>query len=172
MKKFIVGLALLLSALVCSAQTLWGGTATGMSPNDVRQVQPSAAPPGADGNRIASGALELLRIPVVEIEDAKFTVQFYFLNNKLTQVMLSLHKPATLREVRSVFDRLDTLLRAKYGTEIKSDKKESASAKFYDKTWISGRTNILLTAISIGDGNDSILNVVYQTRIAEEASKL
>ncbi len=166
-------LALVLSAVSAPApthaQVLWGGTEYGMSLAQVKAIVPTATRP-EKATELGTGAVEQLRLDDVEIANENFTASFYFISDKLTQVMLSLGKGRTFHHALLVYKSLSDALRAKYGREIANDIKRGllnqASA-----TWIVGRTNIDLLALSVGE-NDAVLNINYQVRVARDAEKL
>lgn len=167
-RLFIVALLLSFASSV-TAQSLWQGTIYGMSLEQVKTVVPRAAPP-AKPNRLADGSEELLRLEDVELVNKKFAASFYFRTGKLSQVTLSLEKGHSFHEAMLVFDSLTEALRAKYGHEINRGTEKGVLNRA-NAEWLSGRTNINLIAISVGEGA-AILNINYQIRVAREADKL
>lgn len=162
--------SILITAPTLCAQTLWHGTAYGMSVDDVEKVVPKAAPPPANPGHLGDGSEELLCLEGIELVNEKFTAKFFFKAKKLTQVTLSLQEGHTFDEALRVFNRLTEALRTKYGPEL-SRETHRGMLNTAEAEWVSGRTNVNLTAMSVG-GNDAILNVNYQVRLAKEADKL
>jgi hypothetical protein len=153
-----------------SAQSLWNGTNYGMSVDEVRATVPKAIAPDKP-NRLADGAQELLRLTNVEIVGKTFDAQFFFRNGRLSQVTLSLEKGHTFHQATLTLNALSDALRAKYGREISHENDRTAALNRITATWLSGKTNINVLAIGVGDF-DATLNVNYQMRIAREAEKL
>jgi hypothetical protein len=167
--RLLVVFTLLVVSPCSMAQSLWGRTEYGMSLEQVKAAVPSAKPPEKPGD-LRSGAQEQLRLGNVEIVNKKFAASFYFLGGKLTQVTLSLPKSQTFDQALLVFDRLTDALRTKYGQEISREIKRGPLNKA-QATWLAGRTNITVIALSVGKG-DALLNINYQVRVARDADKL
>lgn len=165
----VFGFLLITSALSVQAQTLWQGTTFGMSVNDVLRVTPAArkVEPGKQDS-LHDGARELLRLEGVEIVSQTFRVAFYFKEQKLSQVMLSpVPRLDSWHATSLLVDRLAEALRAKYGAELQGGESSSRSRSL---TWMSGRTNISVTAMDVV--GTPFLTLVYQIRVAEDADKL
>ena len=111
--------------------------------------------------------MELVRGPTTQIANEDFLPEFFFQNGHLEQVTLSLQSVDTASNARLVFANLTTALRARYGQEISA----RPTAIGLDSEWLSGKTNVTLILIAIGD-TDPLLNIVYQVRLAGDASKL
>jgi hypothetical protein len=141
-----------------------------MAPEQVRKVVPEALPVVVDRGTLNSGAEELLRIDNYEIVNEKFAASFYFKDQKLVQVMLSLVNPGSFATTMGVFDALTEALRAKYGSEL-SRRISQSPFPTADATWLSGRTNIGITLMAATE-NFVRLNINYQVRVAREADKL
>ncbi|WP_250504683.1 hypothetical protein [Caballeronia sp. AZ7_KS35] len=172
----IVASAVLVSPLAF-AQSLWHGTAFGMTVDQVQAAVPEASPatnknPG-NGIRFNSQfAPELLHVDEVELVNHKFSGSFYFLNDCLAQVTLHI-KDGGSYDTASAYDNLVTALRAKYGQELSAKNKVIGSMVTRDTEWISGRTNINLHYLKMGaDDQKPLLNVNYQVRVAGDADKL
>lgn len=164
---FIV--VVLLSTAAC-AQTLWQGTTYGMSVEQVKAAVPRATAP-AEPNQLYGGAEELLRLAGVELQNKDFLASFYFKDGSLVQVTLSMINKQQFNVAMLVVEGLITTLRAKYGKELSGGVKTSEFLKKADYKWLSGRTNIVLVCLAVGD-NPATVNIVYQARIAREADKL
>jgi len=155
-------------ALACG-QSLWGGAKYGMTVEQVKLAIPNVTTP-SNPSRLGDGAQELLRLENVEIVNKRFTASLYFIAGKVTQVTLTLEKGESFNSAMRVFDSLTEALRAKYGREINRSIKHGLLNRA-DATWMAGRTNINVFAMSVG-GNDAILNINYQVRLASDADKL
>jgi hypothetical protein len=153
-------------AQMASADGLWQSTTYGMSVDDVLKAVPGAARRSLrEGERLADGAEDLVEAPLVIIDNHQFLPQFYFKEEKLEQVTLSLRNQVSAYEANLVFQELVDTLRVKYGHEISSGPNGiGADARFQ-----FGKTNIVVALITIGA---PLLNVVYQERVASDASKL
>jgi hypothetical protein len=162
--------SILTTAPTLCAQTLCHGAAYGMTLDDVKKAVPEAAPPPTKPEHLGDGSEELLRLEGVQLVNEKFTARFFFKAKRLTQVTLSLQKDHTFDDALRVFNSLTEALRTKYGPEI-SRQTHRGMLNTAEAEWVSGRTNVGLIAMSVGE-NDATLNVNYQVRLAEEADKL
>lgn len=162
-------LAALLFGSLAQAQTLWRDTNYGMSIDQVRAAIPEVADAVKPGE-LAGGAKGLLTIPKVQIAGADYQARFFFLNDKLVQVMLSLDNPGKFDSSLRTFETLEELLRVKYGREIKREVKRGVVNQA-SATWMAGGTNISVLTYSFDNDNAS-LNINYQVRVAKEADKL
>jgi hypothetical protein len=152
------------------AQTLWRNSIFGMTKEQVITVVPEAAPVAGKHGTLKTGAEELLRILGVEIVNEKFTASFFFKDQKLVQVMLSLENPKSFVTTMIVFNALTDSLRAKYGQEI-SLRQAQTPYPNAEAIWLSGRTNISVNADAVAE-TSVYLKVNYQVRITREADKL
>jgi hypothetical protein len=171
--RLVILLALLATATIATAQSLWNGTEYGMSVDQVKAAIPDATVPTEPG-RLADGAEALLAVEDVEIVGKKFTASIFFITGKLTQVTLSLKGRHTFQSAMSVLKSLAEPLRLKYGQEISRDvtsEERSNALNRASVTWMAGRTNINVFVLSFGK-DDALLNINYQTRIARDSDKL
>jgi hypothetical protein len=169
MKKYVYSitvLIILLLASIVNAQSFWNGTEYGMTIEQVKSVIPNTVRPLKPGH-LKDGSEELLRLENVIIVNKNFSASFFFKMGKLTQVMLSLERGHSFHSTMLVFDSLTEALRSKYGPEINRQIQKG----IIDATWLSGRTNISVVAISAGE-NDAILHINYQVRVSAEADNL
>jgi hypothetical protein len=150
------------------AQVLWHGTSYGMTPEQVRAAAPSVESP-ANVDSLHDGSRGLLTIANVELVNEKFNAVFYFKEDKLTEVMLSLVRARPFPQVRLVFDSVKDALRSKYGPEISLSEGKSGLNSL-TAIFKNGATNIDILAMSVG-GSPALLNVIYQERLSSEASK-
>lgn len=167
--RFIFAIFLFTLSTSGFGQILWNGTEFGMTKTQVQQIVQGVETPDNPA-KLGTGAVELLRIPKIEIVNKKFSASFFFKDEKLVQVMLQLERGYTFHQAMLVFDSVADALTAKYGKEI-SSKDQRGMLNQKAANWISGRTNINLIAMSVGP-DDALLNISYQGRIAQEANKL
>lgn len=156
--------------VTAQGQTLWQGSEYGMSPEQVTALFAKAQPPSNNPSHLQGGAVELLRIDQITLVNKEFIGRFFFKDNKLVQVMLSIGDKPSFTTSLITFDALTDALRAKYGPEL-SRKISRGTLNIANADWISGRTNISLFAMSVGT-NEASLNLNYQVRLAAEADKL
>ena len=154
---------------IAQAQVLWNGTRYGMTTDQVIKIVKLAKTPDSP-NVWGDGARELLRIEEIKIVNNNFYASFFFLKGRLTQVTLSIENAGSFEDAIRVFNSLTEVLRVKYGAEMMRNVKRG-TLNTADAEWMSGRTNINVSALSVGD-NLASLNVNYQVRIATEADKL
>jgi hypothetical protein len=156
--------------LIAQGQVLWQNTTAGMSVDAVKAVHPNAVATDKPES-LATGALALLRLGGIEIASEQFVANFYFLHGKLTQVTLSMAEKKSFSATLLTFESLTLALKARYGAELKRELDAGGLLKRAEAEWLNGRTNISVLAIAVGN-NPALLNVNYQTRIAQDASKL
>lgn len=165
----LVAIILILFARSVHAQMLWGGTVYGMSTQEVLKVVPNAKMMDR-GHYLQGGAKELIRADNIYIVNKKFYASFFFIKNKLEQVTLTLDK-ISFNDALLTFESLTEALRGKYGVELKREIDKISVLKQASATWMSGKTNINVLAITVGD-NPAILNINYQIRLSKESDKL
>lgn len=155
-------------------QPLWGETISGMTPEEVLNVVDEAHKiKNGNGVHYSNGSKELVRIDNYELVGKSFEVRFIFLNNKLTQVELVLEEEKNFSSSKLIFDELANVLRSKYGKEIskKTDTQSKLNIKQVEAVWMNNQTNIRLYLDSY-PGLPTLLKVIYQTMLYEEAGKL
>lgn len=162
-------MAALLFSSFANAQALWREANYGMSIDEVRAAIPEVAD-AANPGELAGGAKGLLTIPKVQIAGSAYQARFFFLNDKLVQVMLSLDNPGKFDSSLRTFETLEELLRVKYGREVQRQVKRGVVNQA-SATWMAGGTNISVLTYSFDNDNAS-LNINYQVRVAKEADKL
>lgn len=165
----LVAIAIAFLSLNVFADALWMNTASGMSIEEVKRLQPDAVDRAASPERsLRTGAAERLVIEKFLIFDQPFQVQFYFKDDKLEQVTLSF-KGADLRDERpsvDLYDRVTEALRSKYGPELAKERRRDSLGTSASATWMSGKTSIKMNLIS------GSIFVFYSTSLAKEADKL
>jgi hypothetical protein len=165
---FLAFLFLLTSSV--GAQSLWNGTKYGMSVKQVKVIFPDAVSPLKPESMDCCGKA-LLALNDFTLVDKQFSVSFFFKADALQLVQLSLVKANNYSNSKSVFDSLVEVLRSKYGKEIKYDDSKSSYGNIIQATWMSGRTNISLSLVSVGK-DLAYVNVSYGASVAKEADKL
>jgi hypothetical protein len=170
-RRILVGLLLATCWIGARAQVLWQGTEYGMTVAQVKVVVPGATTP-EKGSAITGGAVELLRLSNIEVVRKPFDAKFFFKDERLVQVSLTLNEKLPFDSARTLaYDGLLEALRAKYGQELTSKNDKIGVLKSMDASWMSGRTNINLMLMGVAD-SPAVLNVNYQVRIAKDADKL
>lgn len=170
MLRVVAAFAALVVSSSAEAAPLWQNVESGMTAAQVRHAQPEAQP-SSNPDPLGSGASCDLMIPSLSVGGGTFRVCFYMLHGRLDQVTLKALNPS-----HSMFESTVDLLRGKYGPELASGQPlcrwigsamEECSADWVLK---SG-TNVSALFMEIG-GSDPLVNIVYQTRMAKDASKL
>ncbi len=167
-KLHLVLMALFLVRLSTSAfsQMLWGEAHYGMTFEHVQRLHPEAATPGSNGQTLASGAVEKLRIGDHEFMGKRFTVGFYFLHDKLSQVTVSMDPTRySGEEMGEVFPEIVKAFTARYGTETERRDLSNTPFKHRKAIWETGETRI--TVLHMQAKDFYLLNVVYQPRTAK-----
>lgn len=169
MRGWVVGLAGMVALPAAAwAAPLWQGSESGMSRAEVAAAFPEARSP-AKVDTIYSGARCELEIPTYKISERDFRVCFYFKADRLEQVTLGGINPSEPQ-----FDTFVELLRSKYGPELGSGQpacKRGLLTTCKANWSLSSGSNIAVIYMTVG-GKDPVLNINYQTRVANEASKL
>lgn len=144
MKKFLIILTFLLSfSIHAYAKTLWQSTQTGMTVNQVHRIFPDANLKLASAETtLSDGAKKLLEIKTYRIGIHDYQVGFYFKDNGLSQVTLSLLDG---QYALGAYQSLVDAFRVKYGQETTSSEGKISSQKI----WITKeQANIRLLMIS------------------------
>lgn len=166
----LLAIVLLFSASEGIAQTLWGGTHYGMSPKEVIQKVQGAK--RVDNGDNIKDYKELVRLEGIEIVEKIFDASFYFKNEKLGRVILSLREGSGFITCLSVFEKITDALRSKYGEELSPIKKFSSNnLKSVRATWLSGKTSILVNVLQVGE-TPATFKIIYEVGISKEADKL
>ena len=158
---------LVLTLFSCAAaQTLWGQATYGMTPEQVLEAYPNATRV-QDGDSLTTGEKELVRLDGVEVLGDSFRAAFFFLDNKLEAVSLTMDNSERFGLMKIDFEGLLTALRAKYGPEISLEEQSD----FLSATWVSGEISIDLLLFDVGDA-PAYLNIMYSTRLSKEGDNL
>lgn len=144
---------------------LWQNLSAGMVPDEVRAVRPDAIE-NRSPETLATGAQDILIIPDFLLNGDAYTVHLYFADQRLVQVTLSIGDAAA---TISAAEGMLTLLRAKYGPELSLSEPEPYDLlQNLTAEWLAGNG----VDISLVCYSGICLNIVYQTRLVSEASKL
>jgi len=141
-----------------------------MTVAEVQSAVPEAVRP-AKPDTLGNGARGILEVPNVEITARTFTATFFFLDQRLTQVTLGMDAPGSFNIGKMHFESLLDALRVKYGKEQSLSNENLGGLKTREATWLSGKTNVGLLLLAVGDA-ESTLNINYQVSLAKEAEKL
>ena len=164
-------LAISLTLFMCvgfyaHAQELWQGAQVGMSLEEVQSVHPNALTPN-EPDTLHNGASENLRSKPFKTGEHTIVASFFFLDEKLSQVTLSVDMDGIENsEVKYIFDNLSDAITLKYGNPINI---EETSIGYKSGWFLENGVNISLTAI---DKILPLVNIVYQVRISEMSNKL
>jgi len=167
---------ILMMSISAQAQALWGETTLGMTPSDVINNVP-ASHLIEDGSTLETGAKELVQLDDLRVLKELYTGRFYFIDDKLTQVTLSLNKQRSFPLSLLVFQSLTDALSSKYGKVIIRNIDSRSSLKTAVANWVSDGTIINLQLMAIDDAPTSF-NLNYQLhlsspqKLSTEAEKL
>jgi hypothetical protein len=112
-----------------------------------------------------------LQIEQLELVQKHFRVCFYFLHDALNQVTLKLIDPDRGRAAELTFDAVLEALRSKYGAEDNLKRDRGVMTDF-NGDWYRVPININVIMVYVGTDDDAVLNINYQTRVSNDASKL
>jgi hypothetical protein len=146
------------------AQALWESTQYGMSTSEVSQLIVDAKP-ASGGNRLFSGAKELLHIDDYTFADKEFEVSFFFVGDSLAQVMLSMKEQESNENNLRFFEAASAQFRTQYGqerTRVVSNRSSGLSA---EAAWQSGQTEISLDVTPVTQDTSSI-NINFRQNTA------
>ena len=154
---------------VAQAQALWQNTTVGMNLADVQKHYPAAVPPVSSPGLLGTGATEKLRLEGVEVARHRFHAQFFFKDDRLTQVTLELDDPPGFSGAEILFTSLVDQLRTKYGAEFSLHRNRGVMPTIL-ASW-HGETNINLICIGVVD-HPATLNVIYRAMSEEKENNL
>jgi hypothetical protein len=170
MMRVLAAIAAVFVPATANAIPLWQNVQSGMTVAEVRQAQPDARP-SSSLDPLGNGATCDLEIPSLSVGSDSFHVCFYMLHGRLVQVTLKALSPS-----RAVFETTVDLLRGKYGKELAAGQPlcRTIGGDMEECTadWVlTSGANISALFMEIG-GTNPLFNIVYQTRMAKDASKL
>ena len=164
MKAHLLPIALLILVAITSsaeAQNLWNQTEYGMTPKQVQSIIPNTVSI-TESQELPDGSVSSLRRDGIYLVDNIFSAYFYFKENKLTQVVLSLAEPLSFEKIMDVFNITREALNRKYGEEddYSEEQIEGIFIKFY-AIWSYAGTDISLEMTSFNESTAE-LSVNYQ----------
>lgn len=166
MHRSILGaMLLLLLPNLALAQQLWGPTTPGMTPDEVVQAVDGAYL-HESGDRLATGAIEAVRRDGYELAGEAFTQRFFFLNDGLTQVTMSLDNTRDFDALQGLIDSLSEEMRERYGEPVDSAITTAGTMRQAKMGWVDGRRKIRIFSMTMGE-DDALLNVNYQAYFAD-----
>lgn len=147
------------------AQVLWEDTQYGMSTNEVSRLIHDAKP-ASGRNRLFSGAKELLHIDNYVFADTTFEVGFFFVDDGLTQVMLSMKERESNENNLRLFDAVSAKFRTQYGPETKRALSNRPSGLSAEAEWRAGQTEVNLDVTPVTQDSSS-LNINFRRNVAQ-----
>lgn len=150
------------------AAPLWQNVGSGMTAAEIRKAQPAAID-NPKPETLKNGAKCELVIQSLAIGTDNYEVCFFILGGKLHQVTLGAQNPN-----RPMFESTVDLLRSKYGPELGAGQPlcRSGMLTICEAKWML-KTGVNISALFMQvSNNDPLVNIVYQTRMAADASKL
>lgn len=148
------------------SQTFWQKTKYGMSIGEVKKAYPEAISL-VDGGTLIDGAKALLVIENYQLLKNKFHINFYFKNDKLVQVMISIDKNE--KSTPDLFNKVEELLDEAYGKAVQKEVNANRSGyiSYANAVWRNQKTRIRVFFMG---GGTNILNINYQ--FISDAGKL
>lgn len=176
-KKFtflVSPITILIILFLCpnaSSQPLWGGTLYGMSMDEVLFTIPFAKVV-TNGDTLLSGEKKLIEKKRVEIVGNYFDAEFFFQNESLKVVRLTLRKDhlSSIQSVQSIYKSLKVVLTAKYGAMISDNSEDEEDLKIATATWVKDKTEISITLITLG--NKPMTLFISYSCLAKDMDKL
>jgi hypothetical protein len=157
-------LPLLLAA--CSHKppaTDWTPARWGMMPSEVLSAVHDTAP--ASGSRLVTGATAKLRLDAAAVAGTTLPADFYFLDDRLVQVMFGDSQYHDNAASRKTLEHLAAQLRKQYGPETLGQAMDPAAGLSHEATWAAGDTEIILSASPV-TATTSMVTVIYRRKAA------
>jgi len=143
--------------------TDWTPARWGMMPSEVMANVHNATP--ESGDRLATGAVARVRLDAAAVAGTSLPANFFFLDDRLVQVMFSDSQYHDNAASRKTLDRLAAQLRRQYGQETLGTAMDPAAGLSYDAHWMSGDTEIILSASPVS-ATTSMVTVIYRRKSA------
>jgi len=162
MRLLLPLLPLLLAA--CSHKpptTDWTPAHWGMMPSEVLNSVPDATP--ESGGKLVTGATARVRLESAAVAGAALPAEFYFLDDRLVQVMFSDAQYHDNAHSRKTLEHLAAQLRKQYGAEALGKTMDPAAGLSYDATWAAGDTEVILSASPV-TATTSKVTVIYRRK--------
>lgn len=159
-------LLLLLPVLVtaCSHKqpaTDWTPAHWGMMPSEVMTAVPGSTP--ESGDRLVTGATARVHLDAAAVAGTALPADFFFLDDRLVQVMLGDAKYRDNKANRKTLEHLAAQLRQQYGQETEGKAMDAALGLSHESTWVSGDTEIILSASPV-TATTSMVTVIYRRK--------
>jgi hypothetical protein len=146
-----------------TAATDWTPAHWGMMPSEVMNSVANTTP--ESGDRLATGATARVRLDAAAVLDTTLPAEFFFLDDRLVQVMFSDSRIKDNAATRKTLEHLSAQLRTRYGQETMGKAMDPAAGLAYDATWTAGDTEIILSVAPV-TGTTSMLNLIYRRKTA------
>lgn len=150
---------------------LWGGALYGMTPDQVKSTSTEIADAAKPAGTLHNGSTQLFERRNIDIARTSFKAEYYFLDSKLNQVTLVLDEPKVYSEAEFSAKQIKEALISKYGHPLSCDIFSGGFTKGYSCNWKRQDGNVILFLAAVDEASPT-LNIVYQVRLAQDASKL
>lgn len=164
MRLRLLLLPLLLAA--CSHKppaTDWTPARWGMMPSEVMSAVHDTAP--ENGGRLVTGATARVRLETAAVAGTTLPAEFFFLDDRLVQVMFSDSLYHDNADTRRTLEHLAAQLRKQYGPEKLGQAMDPALGLSHEATWVAGDTEIILSANPV-TATTSMVTVIYRRKAA------
>lgn len=165
--KFFKGFAAVLAALVLApaahATELWEGASAGDSEADILARFDEAAI-NPDPETLDNSAACKVWIPSIEVVERDFHACFYFRDDVLVQVMLSMNDEPSARRSRRIYREIVEQLEDQYG-EPDDSERSSGLLTLHTDDWIREPLYIGTILAYVGDGQATALNINYREHV-------
>jgi len=141
----------------------WTPARWGMMPSEVMNAVHDAAP--ESGGRLVTGATARVRLDAAAVAGTTLPAEFYFLDDRLVQVMFSDSKYHDNADSRKTLEHLAAQLRKQYGPETLGKAMDPAAGLSHEATWSAGDTEIILSASPVS-ASTSMVTVIYRRKAA------
>jgi len=163
MKALLLSLLSLAAATMpLAAQDLWNGTKMGMSEAELRAKVPGLEV-AKEPAELFDGTKAKLMLPKVEIGGESFVANFYFKEEKLLQVMLTLpnKQERTFDQLVPLIDTLVADLGKKHGKPTETKRDDNPVRKFASYQWTTKTTRLSVNSGGV-DRLPAFLTITYQ----------
>jgi len=141
----------------------WTPARWGMMPSEVMNAVHDAAP--ESGGRLVTGATARVRLDAAAVAGTTLPADFYFLDDRLVQVMFSDSQYHDNADSRKTLEHLAAQLRKQYGPETLGQAMDPAAGLSHEATWAAGDTEIILSASPVS-ATTSMVTVIYRRKAA------
>jgi hypothetical protein len=143
--------------------TDWTPARWGMMPSEVMSAVHDTVP--ESGGRLATGAAARVRLEAAAVAGTTLPADFYFLDDRLVQVMFSDSQYHDNADSRKTLEHLAAQLRKQYGPETLGQAMDPAAGLSHEATWAAGDTQIILSASPV-TATTSMVTVIYRRKAA------